>query len=538
MDEVIVKYLGDLENALKAVPGAQAALLFGGYAVIRYPQGSLDAIRALPEVLYMQLPVRLYFELSQAESAACITALTEETGLSGSGVLVGIIDSGVDIAHHAFRNADGSTRFRCFWDQTGRGTPPAGYYMGTAYTEEELNTLLLDGAQNALLPKDPSGHGTAVAGIAAGNDPDNAYRGVAFGAELIGVRLGTSSGYPRTSELMQAVNYCVACALARRQPIVINLSFGNSYGDHTGQSLLEDYLNLAATLGRTCIVAGTGNEGASALHAGGFLTEPVSLLLSVGSFQPALSIQFWKAFADELTFSLVTPSGETTGALGTGGGVRRFTLSGTDVRILIGRPTPIQLRQGIYMELVPLSGSYLPSGIWQILLTPLRVGTDRYDLWLPTSEALSGDTRFLTPDPELTLTIPSTASNLISVGSYNSGTNAVSSFSGRGYTALGGVKPDLLAPGEALRAPLSSPGQSLYAAFTGTSFATPVVSGAVALLMQWGIVLGNDPSLYGQKIKAYLQKGARPLNSETLYPNPRTGYGTLCLYNSFRLLQP
>lgn len=535
MDEVIVRYMGDLETALKRIPGAEAALLFGGYAVIRYPQGRLNEIRQLPEVLYLQPPVRLYFELSQAKNASCITAFTEETDLTGQGVLIGIIDSGVDVSHQAFKTAAGNTRFRCFWDQTGSGTPPAGYYMGTAYTEEDLNELL-QSSQSALLPRDSSGHGTAVAGIAAGNDPGANYRGVAPEAGLIGVRLGTSSGYPRTSELMQAVNYCLQCALALNQPLVINLSFGNSYGDHTGQSILEDYLNLAATIGKTCIVAGTGNEGSAALHAGGFLTEPVSLLLSIGSFQPTLSIQFWKAFADELTFSLISPTGDTTGALTTTGGVLRFTLSGTDVRILIGRPTPIQLRQGIYIELFPLEGSYLTPGIWQITLTPLRVGTNRYDLWLPTSEALLGDTRFLTPDPEITLTIPSTASNLISVGSYNSSTNSLSSFSGKGYTVLGGVKPDLVAPGEALRAPLASPGQSLYGSFTGTSFATPIVSGAVALLMQWGIVLSHDPELYGQKIKAYLQKGARPLTGEALYPNPQAGYGTLCLYNSFRLL--
>lgn len=537
MDEVIVRYIGDLRTALYSIPDADAALLFGGYAVIRYPAGYLDDIRALPEVLYIQPPVRLYFELSQAKSASCITVFTEETGLNGQGVLIGIVDSGVDVAHRAFKTAAGNTRFRYFWDQTGGGTPPEGYYMGTEYTEDALNELLQSSGQSALLPGDPSGHGTAVAGIAAGNDPDADYRGVAPEAGLIGVRLGTSSGYPRTSELMQAVNYCLQCALALQQPLVINLSFGNSYGDHTGQSLLEDYLNLAATIGRTCIVTGTGNEGAAALHAGGFLTEPTTLLLSVGAFQPALSIQLWKAFADEMTFSLISPTGETTGALATTGSVQRFTLSGVDVRILIGRPAPIQLRQGIYIELLPLSGDYLISGIWQIVLTPLRVSTDRYDLWLPTSEALSGDTRFLTPDPYLTLTIPSTASSLISVGAYNSATNTISSFSGRGYTALGGVKPDLLAPGEALRAPLSSPGQSFFSSFTGTSFAAPVVSGAAALLMEWGIVLENDPELYGQKIKAYLQKGARPLNGEALYPNPQAGYGTLCLYNSFRLLK-
>jgi subtilisin family serine protease len=536
MEEIIVKYIGDLKTALQKIPDTEVALLFGDYAVIRYPAGALDRIQALPEVQYIQLPVRLYFELNQAKSAACINTFTEETGLTGDGVLVGIIDSGVDVAHRAFRTPDGSTRFLYYWDQSAGGTPPEGYYMGTAYTSQELNELLTAQNPSALLPKDPSGHGTAVAGIAAGNDNATGYTGVAPGAGLIGVRLGTSSGYPRTSELMQGVNYCLECALHLQRPLVINLSFGNSYGDHTGQSLLEDYLNLAASIGKTCIVAGTGNEGASGLHAGGLLQHQETLLLSVGAFQPTLSVQLWKAYADEMLVSLSAPSGASTGNLTTSGGVYQFSLSKTQVQILIGRPTPIQLRQGIYMELRPLSGAYVESGIWELRLTPQRQSTNRYDLWLPVSETLSADTRFLTPDPQITLTIPSTAAALISVGSYNSSTNSLSAFSGRGYTALGGVKPDLLAPGEALLAPQVSSGQSIYAQFTGTSFATPVVSGAAALLMQWGIVLENDKNLFGQKIKAYLQKGARPLNGETLYPNPQAGYGTLCLYNTFRLL--
>ncbi len=535
MDEIIVKYYGDLRNALEGIPSTEAALLFGSYAVIRYPLGYLDEIRKIPEVIYAQQPVRLYFEAGDVRNASCINTFVNETGLDGSGVLIGIIDSGVQINHKVFLDRNGDTRFLSYWDQVKDGTPPEGYYMGKEYTRDEINSLLKSESSSFFSSWDNSGHGTAVAGIAAGYEQDN-FTGVAPGAGLIGVRLGSSSSYPRTSELMQGVNYCLECALRLNMPIVINLSFGNNYGDHRGDGILEDYLNNASTIGRTCIVTGTGNEGASALHAGGHLNTQTSVLLSVGSRQSALSIQLWKAYADEMTFCLKAPNGDVSDEIESTGGVYQYSLAGTDARILVGRPTPYQLRQGIYFELLPSEGSYITDGVWEIILNPLSLSSDRYDLWLPVSESLSGDTRFLTPDPEITLTIPSTARLVISVGSYNSNTGVISTFSGRGYTAAGEVKPDILAPGEDIPAPLASTSDNLYAEFTGTSFSTPIVSGAAALLMQWGIVLGHDENLYGQKIKAYLQTGARPLNSEIFYPNPRSGYGSLCLYNSFQLL--
>ena len=135
----------------------------------------------------------------------------------------------------------------------------------------------------------------------------------------------------------------------------------------------------------------------------------------------------------------------------------------------------------------------------------------------------------------MTLTVPSTAAKVITVGAYDPVYDTYADFSGRGYadstrtigvTAAGLTKPDLVAPGVNIQAP------DVYGSFlpvTGTSFATPIVSGAAALLMEWGIVQGNDPFLYGEKIKAYLRKGARPLRGEKEYPNDRVGYGRLCV---------
>ena len=172
----------------------------------------------------------------------------------------------------------------------------------------------------------------------------------------------------------------------------------------------------------------------------------------------------------------------------------------------------------------------MESGIWSFFLEPQRIIQGRFDFWLPSSAVLNPSTRFLGSTPDVTLTVPSTAAKVITVGAYNSAANSYADFSGRGFTRLTNqVKPDLCAPGVGIMAPGNGGG---YRSVTGTSFATPVVTGSVALLMQWGIVKGNDPFLYGEKVKAYLRRGARPLPGFGEYPNPQVGYGALCVRDS------
>ena len=156
-----------------------------------------------------------------------------------------------------------------------------------------------------------------------------------------------------------------------------------------------------------------------------------------------------------------------------------------------------------------------------------------YNFWLPSSAVLNLSTRFLQPSPDGTLTIPSTAQRPISVGAYDDSTGSYADFSGRGYTQIAGrAKPDLVAPGVNIITVKNGGG---YEAVTGTSFAAPFVSGGAALMMEWGIVRGEDPYLYGEKVKAYLRKGARRLPGFDLWPNPLVGYGALCVRDSLPL---
>lgn len=542
--DLIVKYSGNLEELRPYVQAITS--LLNQYAVVRILQSQIEEFVLLPQVEYVEKPKRLFFTLYQAQAVSGInTVKGAPLNLSGRGIVLACIDSGIDYRHMDFRNPDGSTRLVALWDQTISGSPPEGYFIGTEFTKEEIDrNLMSDISQNVPpLSTDISGHGTAVMGIAGGNgrESEGIYEGVAPQSDLLVVKLGTPlpDSFPRTTELIQAIDYCIRKAIERNQPLALNLSFGSSYGSREGNSLLETYLDQVSNLGRSVICVGMGNEGRSAGHTsvdlGNYTTQrSVDIELTVGGYQPSFGVQLWKNYVDEIRVQLINPTGDST-ELFTGRsaadrqGAFRYTLGGTEILYYYGVPSPYSLAQELYLDFLPV-GNYVDTGIWIIRVTAETIVDGTIDLYLPGGSTLNEDTRFLTPTPERTLTIPSAAANVIAVGAYDSRLNSYADFSGRGYTRETNlVKPDLAAPGVNIQTPQAGGG---YTAVTGTSFATPFVTGSAALMMEWGILNGNDPYLYGEAVKANLRKGARQLPGITRWPNPRLGYGVLNLADS------
>lgn len=529
--EVIIKYTGNLENVRQIAE--EVTELFGGFAVLRIRESALDGLANLAEVTYVEKPKPLYFALQEAKAASCLTTVQRgEQDLSGQGVLFGCVDSGVDYTHSDFRNADGTTRILYLWDQTISGNPPEGYTKGTEYTAEQINDALSAetpiAARNLVPSVDISGHGTAVLGIGAGN------KGVAYQSPMIVVKLGIpeSTDFPRTTELMEGVDYCVRKAVELSMPVAINLSFGNNYGAHNGTGLLEIYLDTVSGVGKNVICVGMGNEGVSASHVSLTLQEevPLEVEFSIGEFESSTNLQLWKDYSDEISIYIENPGGEVVGPLEERLGVQRFRLSDTDLLVYYGMPTPYGVLQEIYMEFLP-RGQYLQSGIWNMRIEPVRIVQNLANLWLPVSESQSARTGFLTPTPVGSFTVPAAAQNVISVAAYDSRTDRYADFSGRAFQVLPWAgKPDLAAPGVDIQTTAAGGG---YRMVSGTSFATPFVTGSAALLMEWGIVRGNDPFLFGNKVKAYLRKGARKLPGFTVLPNYEVGYGALCVADSF-----
>lgn len=536
--DVIVKYSGSLAPLREE--GITVVELQNEYAILTVPERLVDPLANIPEIEYVEKPKRLFFAVDQGRTASCIPALQNaQYDLYGDGVLVALLDSGVDYTHPDFRNEDGTTRILALWDQTIPGNPPEGYAVGTEYTKEQIDEALKtyeEGQGRELVPSiDNSGHGTRVLGIAAGNGRASGgrYRGLASRSPLLVVKLGLprEESFPRTTELMQGVDYVVRKAAFLGLPVAINISFGNTYGAHNGTSLLETYLADMANLWKSVICIGTGNEGFAGGHTDGRLKEGESkeIELAVGEYETGFSVQIWKFYLDTADIMLTSPGGRMAGPVRNLSGAQRFTLEQTEILLYYGEPSPYSIFQEIYLEFLPKE-EYVDPGIWVFTLIPTEIKDGRYQLWLPSAAALNSQTRFLYPTPYRTLTLPSTAERILTVGAYDSRTMTYADFSGRGDNCPGALqKPDLAAPGVGITT--TAPGGG-YAQATGTSFATPFVTGASALLMEWGITDGNDPFLYGEKVKAYLQKGARPLPAFLNYPNPEIGWGVLCLRDS------
>ncbi len=515
--ELIVRYVGDIEF-LKNI-GIRIVYLINNYAILYVKTDNIEMITQMEQIIYIEKPKRLYYSVVSGKRATGVDFLINE-GYKGKGVFTACIDSGIDFSHPEFRKNDGSTRIFCMWDQSdNRGTAPQGYDFGSVYFSDEINMMLEKGVRTN---NDFSGHGTHVAGIMAGNS------GIASESEIIVVKLGRarSGGFPLTSEIMMAVNFVINIGVVVNRPIAVNLSIGNNYGSHDGNSLLETFIDTAVDYGRSVMCVGAGNEGDAQIHTSGKLSESSEEVveLEVGEFQTSFSAQIWKEFVDDFSVRIRIPGFYSEELIVSDDVVQSFSLTDMQIKIINGYPSPYSRYQEIYIDFIPdKEEGFVRPGIWRIILTGKKIVVGQYDMWLPAGVGRVKNTRFLRPDPYTTLTIPSTSRKVISVGAYDVTTGRAAIFTGRGYTRLNrSVKPDLVAPGVDIISAMSGGG---YTAMSGTSMACPFVTGIAAVLMEKYILSGTDSYLYGEKMKEFLIKNARKLLGQNKVPDEIYGYG-------------
>ena len=543
--EVLVKYNGDIEAVAKKVGGV-AQIISNQFAVLTVPPERIQELINFTEVEYMEVPKRLFYNINESMLASCITPVQNEVPyrLKGSGTLLGIIDSGINYAHPDFRNEDGSTRINFIWDQSISGSPPVGYLTGTEYTREQINEALKEPTkiqQLEIVPTgDRVGHGTHVAGIAGGNGRGSGGRivGAAPEAEFIIVKLGQPDfeGFVRNIEIMLGVRYVIEKAISLGRPVAINISIGTNTGPHDSNALLEQYLDSAATLWKNNIVVGTGNEANARNHTSGKVEQgsTASFEFQIGENTTYFPLYIWQNPIDQLAFEIIDPAGRRTPLIVYAQGPVQYGLGAAKVYAAFSGPSPLSGDIEFAVFLVPASSS-ITSGVWQVVVHGQNVVDGSFNVWGPTTEEGAAANFFLTPTVETTLTTPSTARLVVSVGAYNHVTGQIAPFSGRGFGRDNSViKPDLVAPGVEISA--ASHTTSGYRVQSGTSMATPHVTGGIALLMEWGIVQGNNPFLYGENVKTYLIRGATRDNN-IIYPSPLWGYGKLCIEQSLDLLR-
>ena len=468
--------------------------------------------------------------------------------LTGRGVLIGFVDTGIDYTKSSFIYEDGTSKIRYIYDQTVRGDTPIGFFLGTEYTNAQINKALK--AQNPydIVPqRDTVGHGTFLASVAAGREEQNGIIGAAPDAELIVVKLKKASpfyleryGVPpeqenafETSDIMIGIEYILRKARDLGKPVVICLGLGTNFGGHDGTSIFEEYLTAISTLKGVCVCTAAGNESQARHHVENVLItagEDQNIDIRVGENAGSFSIAIRTTAADRISVSVRSPTGEVVGRVPARSGTRtEAKLVLEKARVAIEYFFPAET-SGDQVTLVFIYNA--TPGIWTIIVHGDIILNGTYHAWLPLTGLVSPNVGFLSPSPYTTTVVPATAFGIITCGAYNAKTDSLYLYSSWGPTRASVLKPDLVAPGVNVEGvyPIG------YGTMDGTSVSTAITAGASALLLQWGIVKGNDISMSTYQIRAYLIRGCS--RSETIkYPNQQWGYGSLNLFQTFSLMR-
>ena len=468
------------------------------------------------------------------------------TNLRGQGVLVGIVDTGIDYTHDAFLHADNTSRIISIWDQTiQEGDPPEGLNFGTEYVQTEINEALQMPNPDAFVPTtDNIGHGTFLAGIAAGNTIESeSFSGVAPDSELVVVKLKEAKLYLKEffripadatayqeNDIMLAVSYLLQVASRLQRPISICIGVGTSQGAHDEMGTFTSYLNFASNIAGVAVSIAAGNESNRGHHYYGVIGNNIeydTVELRVGPNEYGFSMELWGNAPNTFSIDILSPTGEYIPRIPARINESReirFIFEETIINIdyfLIESQTGDQLI--LVRFLSPTEG------IWRFRVYATGDLELSYHVWLPISEFMSGNTFFAEPTPTTTVTSPGNSITPMTVTAYNIANNSLYINAGRGFSRTGIVVPDFAAPGVNLIGP--TPNNS-YTVMSGTSIATAHNTGIAALLLEWGVTLGNLPSLSTVEIKNLLIRGA-VRDPNNIYPNPNWGFGIINLYNTF-----
>jgi subtilisin family serine protease len=470
--------------------------------------------------------------------------------LLGQGVLIGLIDTGIEYTHEAFKNADGTSRVLSIWDQTiqNENARPPGLYYGTEYSQEQINEALRSPEPLSIVPStDTNGHGTALAGIAAGNvNEENNFSGVAPGAEFVVVKLKEAKRFTREfwkipegpvcyqqNDILLGIRYLIEKAASVNRPISIIIGVGTSQGAHDDRGFLSNILSNQAALSGVCISVSAGNEGSSMHHYRGQIQQGSkydTMELNVGPNETGFSMEIWGKAPNTFSIDISSPSGEYIARIPARlneNQVVRFIFERTIINIdyqIIESETGDQL--------ILLRFTEPAEGIWRFRVYLSGDLSADFHTWLPITPFLGTGTYFIRPDPYTTITSPGNTTVPIVATAYNYTNETLFIDASRGFTRDNNISPTLAAPGVNLVAPALG---NTYAPVTGTSIAAAHTAGVGALLLEWGVVRNRYSQMDSIDIRNILIRGTVK-NPNFNYPNREWGYGILNLYNSFTSL--
>jgi subtilisin family serine protease len=532
-------------------PDAVVHIMNTRFAIVYVPVARLSG-RSISQYGYSVLPSCFGLNSEISLEASGITRLrrTPVFNLRGTGVLVGLIDTGIDYTNPVFLRSDGTTRIAAIWDQTIESDRfPENYNYGTEYLASDINQALNNSDPYSIVPSvDENGHGTMLAGIAAGSEiEDSNFSGVVPDSELIIVKLKQikqalrefyiiPEGVPayQENDIMWASQYVIEVARRLQRPVAICIGIGSSQGSHDGRGALSSLLSVGGDFPGVSISIAAGNEGNMRRHFFSRVDAQIgysTVELNVGENEPGFTMELWGTAPNTYSIDILSPAGEYIPRISEGLSVSReinFVFERTRIFIdyqLIESQTGDQL---ILMRFVAPT-----PGIWRFQVYTRGNLEGSFHIWLPMNGFISENTYFIQSDPYTTITSPGNSLVPITVTAYNPINNNLYQRASRGYTRIDVIKPDFAAPGVNIQAPTLEHG---FTDITGTGAAAAHTTGVTAILLEWGIVRNNYPGIDTVEVKKFLIRGAKRSPTQT-YPNRDWGYGILDIYNVFDLLR-
>ncbi len=548
--DLLITYSGD-QNILKQFQNDTIHIINFFNAVVHVPASEIT-VNTIVQLGYSVMPSLLGLISEASLEASGILRLRNipTLNLRGQGVLIGIIDSGIDYRNPIFRKEDGTTRIAAIWDQTIiSDNYPEGTFYGTEYTREQINEALQSEDPLSIVPvTDEIGHGTMIAGIAAGNAvPESGFYGVAPDAELVVVKLKQAKRYLRQfflvpedvpcyqeNDIIFAVDYVMRTAISLNRPMAVCIALGTSQGAHDGRGTLSSYLSLQAEVIGFSFLVAAGNEGNTRRHFLGTIDPNIgkdTIELFVGENEPGFSMEIWGNTPGVYSIDIQTPSGEYVPQI-----IPRLD-ENRDISFIFERTEIsvdyqiIESQSGDQLILIRLKNP--STGIWRIGVYARGTLSTGFHAWLPMANFISDNTYFIRSNPYTTILSLGNSRVPITVTAYNIEDDSLYLNASRGYTRTGVIKPEIAAPGVNILAPTPEQG---FAAVTGTSASAAHTAGVAAMLLEWAIVRGNQPNLNTVDMKIFMIRGARR-ELDIQYPNRDWGYGILDVYNIFDTLR-
>lgn len=549
--DFIVKYMQNVENTMELFPGTTFQAINEIFGILYVPLENTGELE-ITGTSYNSIPKCYTYMDMEAAGASGITRLHDHPYLKlrGRGTAVAVIDSGIDYQNEVFRNAGGS-RIAYLWDQSLEEESDIGAAKvpyGRLFRKRDIDLALDSENPFSIVPsRDTNGHGTALAGIAAGNmvQGEN-FTGAAPEATLIIIKVKPAKQYLRNfylyppeaevfqeDDVMMAIAFAIRLAKELGVPLSICVGIGSSQGAHLGTNALSQYVDYVANFSQVSVSVAAGNEGNTRNHSTGIFSqerEKIVTELRVAEREQGFTMEFWGEPPEIYELSIQSPTGEileVSSSIGSRTQELSFVFVETKVYvnyILIERQTGYSL---VYIRFF-----HPASGIWKIFTQGKNKQNVQFHMWLPVEGLISQDTYFLEPSPYTTVTAPGDARNSITATAYQHRDGSIYIAAGRGYTPDGMVTPHLAAPGVNVKVPLVRGG---FGTRSGTSISAAQTAGIAALLFEWAIIRDNQPFFTGSSVKYYLQRGARR-EENMQYPNPEWGYGRVDLYHTFELL--